>query len=391
MDTGLLAPSWYDSFWLFIAQNWALFSILATLAVLVIIPTLVIGKYVRIALNIMRDTEPPLSMTQVCFDPVEGEGIDFYASDGTRLRGMFLHPTRSGPSRGLVIFAPEFKSRRQSCSRYCRPLLQAGYDIFSFDFRGQGESANEVGYTPRQWASDREVADMRAAIAFCEQWLEDQDRPVELGLFGISRGACAAILAAEDAASVRCIVCDGAFSSDCTLEHLMKRWAKIFAKVRFVYENHPPEFWRFLRWCLFATARVKFKCRYPSVRKVLTRMIPRPLLFIHGERDSYIPVDQSRLLYALSAQPRFLWIVPRAKHNQSVDVAPLEYARRTVDFLDRYLSHKPTPDNIYTEGRFEAIAREEIARQHTRLEERQRLARLPATLDPAQSSSSRDN
>ena len=52
------------------------------------------------------------------------------------------------------------------------------------------------------------------------------------------------------------------------------------------------------------------------------RMVPRPILFIHGGRDSYIPVEQSRLLYAQSAQPRYLWIVPGAKHNQSVVVEP---------------------------------------------------------------------
>lgn len=196
------------------------------------------------------------------------------------------------------------------------------------------------------------MADMMGAISFVEQWLEEQGRPIEMGIFGISRGACAAILASETCTSVKAIVMDGAFSSDCTLEHLMQRWAKIFAKVKFVYENHPPEFWQFLRWCLFLTCRVKFRCTFPSVRKTLTRMLPRPMLFIHGERDSYIPVEQSRLLYALSAQPKYLWIVAGAKHNQSVDLMPNEYARRTVEFFDRYLAHRDDAGNMYKEGRF---------------------------------------
>jgi pimeloyl-ACP methyl ester carboxylesterase len=349
--------------WQALSNNWALTSILLTLILLIVIPALVLAKYVRICLNIIRDTEPPLSMSQLRFDRIPGDEKDFYAADGVRLRGIFMHPPPGVESRGLVIFAPEFKSDRHSCARYCRPLIAAGYDVFSFDFRGHGQSSSEEGYTPRQWASERELADMRGAIAYVQHWLGEMGRPTGVGLFGISRGACTSILAAEESPGVKAIICDGVFSSDSTLEHLMKRWAKIFATVRFVYENHPPEFWRFLRWCLFVTCRVKFKCTFPSVRKALTRMVPRPILFIHGERDSYIPVEQSRFLYALTAQPKYLWIVNGAKHNQSVDLQPSEFARRTVEFFDRYLAGVESTSNMFSEGRFERIARAELVRQ----------------------------
>jgi pimeloyl-ACP methyl ester carboxylesterase len=355
-ESGSISPLVLAGAWEIISHNWALSSILLTLLLLVVIPTLILAKYVRICLNIISDTEPPLSMSQLCFDRLPGEERDFYATDGVRLRGIFMHPPPDVPRRGLVLFAPEFKSDRHSCARYCRPLIEAGYDVFSFDFRGHGQSAHEEGYTPRQWASDREHADILGAIGYLEHWLEEMGRPPEIGVFGISRGACAAIVAAADRASIRAVITDGAFSSDRTLEHLMKRWAKIFAKVRIVYENHPPEFWRFLRWCLFLTCRVKFRCVYPSVRKTLMTLSPRPMLFIHGERDSYIPVQQSRMLYALGPQPKFLWIVPGAKHNQSVDVRPAEYARRTVEFFDRYLARRADPDNMYDESRFAELA-----------------------------------
>src|SRR5204863_7161534 len=151
-----------------------------------------------------------------------------------------------------------------------------------------------------QWITDRELSDVRGAIAFVERWLEQHDLPREIGLFGISRGACAAIAAAAENPAVRALVCDGAFSTDCTIEYLMKRWAYIFATVKVVYENHPPVFWRFLRWCMLCCAAREFRCSFPSVRKAILRMTPRPMLFIHGEKDSYLPVEQSRLLYALA-------------------------------------------------------------------------------------------
>ncbi len=347
--------------WPAVSHNWALVSIALTIVLLVVIPVLILTKYVGICLNILRDTEPPMSMVQSGFDAVRGEEVDFFVHDGVRLRGTIIQARPGRPSRGLIVFAPEFKSNRLSFARYCRGLMDAGYDIFSFDFRGHGKSASEEGYTPRQWASDRETADMKAAISFAESWLEQNKRPIRLGVFGISRGACAGILAAQDCESIKAIIVDGAFSSDCTLEHLMKRWAKIFARVRIIYENHPPEFWRFLRWCLFLSCRVKLGCTFPSVRKVLTRITPRPILFIHGERDSYIPVEQSRLLYALATQPKYLWVVQDAKHNQAVSVEPEEYARRTVEFYDRYLAGIDDPSNMYHERRFADLASGVIA------------------------------
>jgi len=265
---------------------------------------------------------------------------------------MFLFGRGGDRPKGMVIFAHEFSSDMYSCARYCGPLLAAGYDVFSFDFRGHGESSGEPGYQPRQWPSDREVSDMLGAIACVEEWLESGGRPVEIGLFGISRGAGAAILAAQNNPAVKAIISDGAFSSDTTLEHLMKRWAYIFAKVRFVYENHPPQFWRFLRWLLFRECRRKLNCTFPSVRKALARIPgPRPMLFIHGERDSYIPVEQSQRLYELAPGPKSLWVVPGAKHNQSVVVRPEYYAARTVAFFDEHLARRSSDsDDVEGEG-----------------------------------------
>jgi pimeloyl-ACP methyl ester carboxylesterase len=350
---------WLSELWHFVSRNWALCAMILTLVTLGVVPYLVIRKYVRISLNIFTDTEPPLSMTQVSHRRLSGNEVDFWSADGLRLRGVFFHPAAGVSQRGLVLFAPEFKSDRHSCARYCLPLIQAGYDVFSLDFRGHGESASQPDYTPRQWASDREIADVRGAIAYVTDWLDRRGRPREIGFFGISRGAAAGMLAAARDPVIKCFVTDGAFSSDAALEHLMKRWAYIFAKIKFVYENHPPEFWMFLRACMMHRAERKFGCRFPSVRRAVHGMLPRPMLFIHGKRDSYIPVEQSQILYAQAPQPRYLWIVPEARHNQSVAVQPVEYARRTVEFFDRFLANECGPENMYLQGRFADLLPEE--------------------------------
>ncbi len=341
-------PGWIV--WDLIARNWALTAILLTFVVLVVTPIAIFRKYVNISLNILKDTPPPLSRGPCDFVRLEGEEVDFRAFDGLHLRGMLFRGRSDVPRRGMILFAHEYASDKSSCARYCRPLLEAGYDAFSFDFRNHGESSHEPGYQSRQWVSDREVNDMMGAIAYVEDWLEARGYPVKLGIFGISRGAGAAVMAAQSDPRVHALLVDGAFSTDTTIERLMRRWAYIFAKVRFVYENHHPAFWRVLRWFMIQQAQRELGVEFPSVRKALMRMSPRPIFFIHGEKDSYIPVEQTELLYALSSQPKYKWIVPGAKHNQSVVIQPERYAARTVAFFDRFLADLPPGDGFFADG-----------------------------------------
>lgn len=339
--------------WQFIVHNWALLSTVTVIAALILLPIAILRKYVLLTFNIIRDTPPPLSMGPRDFEPIQGEIVHFRAMDGLSLRGMFLFG-QGLKRKGTIIFAHEFASDMYSCARYCRPLMAAGYDVFSFDFRDHGGSSRLDNYTPRQWATQHEMADIFGAIAYVEDWLEERGLPTEIGLFGISRGACCAVLAAQHYPRIACIVADGLFSTDRILEHLMKRWAYIFAKVRFVYENHPPAFWRLLRYLLLRYSSRKLNCQFPSVHKALMRMSARPMLFIHGQRDSYIPVEQAKLLFDSAKEPKELWIVAGAKHNQGATVQPEEYARRTVGFFDRYLAGiagriEPAGDNSVAE------------------------------------------
>ncbi len=321
---------------------WTLGGVMAITLILgglFIYATLILRRYVRIMINILDDVAPTPENGCNDIQRWNGEEVSFRAVDGHRLEGTILsHRDADSLPLGMVVFAHEFGADRACCLRYCRPLLDAGYDVFSFDFRGHGASAPEHGYRPRQWPSDRERDDMLGAIAFIASYLEQQDWRCGIGVFGVSRGGGAAILAAAAVENVRAIVTDGAFSSDTTLEYLMRRFATIFARIRVVAENHPPMFWRFLRWLLFRECVRRFNCRFPSVRKAVVRMGPKPILLIHGEKDSYIPIAQSQALHRLATGPKALWIVAGAGHNKSVLVAPKVYADRVLRFFDEHLA-----------------------------------------------------
>lgn len=333
-----------------VGRNWALTSILCTLFVLIALPCFILRKYVRIIANIFQDAPVPLSMEARDYPRLDGTPVEFCAFDGHRLAGVFIPPNPDRPLRGTLLFAHEMGSNKQSAARYCQGLIDAGYEVFAFDFRGHGDSPHEEGYTPRLWPTDREQSDVLGAIAYLEDYLERGGRPKKLGLVGISRGAGAVILGAKGVPSVRAILIDGGFSADAFLEYLMQRWVSIFAKVRLVYENHPPSFWRFLRWLSIHQVSRKLNCRFPSVRKAIARLGRVPLLIIHGEKDGHIPVAQARMLYDIAHGPKYLWICSGAKHNQAVAAQPQLYRSYSVRFFNQHLGGLASDDHLDPQG-----------------------------------------
>ena len=345
MPTEIIAAAEHS---LWIVRHWAALVIVLTCASLLVFAVLLMAKYVRICLNIFVDTPPPLSMGPVGFERLHGEPVRFRSFDGTSLRGMHLAPTDRTQYKGTVVFCHEFGSDMYSCARYARPLVEAGFDVFTFDYRGHGDSSNRGRYRPLQWPSDRERNDTLGALAYVEASLAAEGKPTDVGLFGISRGAGAAVLAASSTPNVKAILCDGVFSTDLTIISFMKRWAHIFARVKLVYEHHTEQFWRLLYWLLMRFAQPKLACRYPSVRRAVREIRGCAMLFVYGRKDSYIREDQTRLLYSEAPAPKYLWIVEGAKHNQAAVVRPREYAARAAAFFRRYLAGQSVGDSEIT-------------------------------------------
>jgi uncharacterized protein len=321
-----------------LSQHWALLAIGLTCLSLLGFVAWILVKYVRIGLNVFMDTHPPYGLGVPDFDILYGEIVRFRSFDGTSLRGMHLNTPNRNAVKGMIVFCHEFSADMFSCARYIRPLIEAGFDVFTFDFRGHGDSSLPGRYKPLQWPSDKEMNDVLGACGYVTSVLKEQGRCTDIGVVGISRGAGAALLAASTNPQIKAIVCDGAFSTHATLVTLMKRWASIFASVRLVYENHPDAVWYFLLWLIMRFAQPRLACRFLSVRWALKHMQPRPMLFIHGKMDSYIQVEQTQLLYAIAPDPKYLWLVDKAKHNQSALVQPRQYAQRTINFFRKYLA-----------------------------------------------------
>ena len=60
---------------------------------------------------------------------------------------------------------------------------------------------------------------------------------------------------------------------------------------------------------------------------------PYPMLFIHGNKDTFVPTEMVHRLYDAKPEPKTLWIAPDADHAHAYKTHQTEYTSRVRDFL----------------------------------------------------------
>ena len=317
--------------------EWLWISLSIAVASIIVLPLLalhihILINYIPVVMRIFQ--EKPLFIMPFGKPVPDAEEIRLTTADGLALHACYLCTTKA--RKGVILFGLEFGSNRWACLPYCDFLREAGYDIFTFEMRGQGTSAAQPGYEPLQWVTDFEVIDFQTAIAYLKT-RADMD-PRGIGLFGLSKGASAGLMVAAKDDFVRCFVVDGAFATVTTMVPYMKQFVLIYTKMPWLIPLLPDWYLRYAGQIGIHRIEKLRKCHFPALEPCLPKLAPRPLLMIHGGADNYIKPDMARALFDLAGEPKEFWLVDKAKHNQAIHLAGDEYRRRTQAFFDKHLA-----------------------------------------------------
>lgn len=324
--------------------------VLAVLAATPLICILLGFRYVPIMVRIFG--EPPMLLPDDSPTTDDGEDVDVVTADGLTLRGTYLRATC--PTRlGVIAFCHELRGNRWSAVRYLEPLRDAGYDVFTFDFRNHGDSDKVKGYQPLPWLIHDELDDVRAVIDYLTA-RPDAD-PNGIGLLGVSKGGTAALCAAAGDPRVRAIVTDGAFPTEGMQVHFTRRYMSIYVGEGWWLSRFPELPLVLLsKWGRALVGR-RVGCSYVHVES-FARRVKQPVLMIHGEKDSMIPLSVGARLRGYLAGTTKMWVVPRAKHNTALGVANEEYHLRLTRFFARHLSSREKPARISQRTGFQETA-----------------------------------
>jgi fermentation-respiration switch protein FrsA (DUF1100 family) len=296
-------------------------------------------RYCSIIVRIFEET-PVFAPLRVAPDPT-AEEVRFNTQDGLSLAGSYLK--RYTTSRaGVIVFSHEYLGDRWSACAHLDGLREAGFDLFTFDYRNHGDSQSDPEYLPLQWVSDLEVVDLRAALAYLRT-RPDAD-PAGVGLFGVSRGGGACLAEASLDPTVWAVATDGAFPTRGTMLAYVIRWASIPIRSQLMLKLLPRSVYVFAAWVGRVSSEWRRGRKHPNLERLVPRLAPRPWLLIHGERDTYISPDIARSLYSHAGDGKEIWLVPGAKHNRAREMAPeQQYAERLVDFFNRSAPRRLPP------------------------------------------------
>lgn len=303
------------------------------LSILLIISTVLIFAYVALSLYISTQlvyvTQKPLYATPASLG-LKFQYVTFTSRvDHIRLRGWFIPgvlPNGNLTAQRTIIMVHGARTNRADKDAGLLNLSGAiaknGFAVLAFDMRGSGESPPapiSLGYF--------EQRDVLGAVDFLHAGplpYPELGRPRAIAGWGVSMGAATLIMAAAQEPAIRTIVSDCAFADIIPiLEREVPRG------------GHLPTL--FTPGALLAT-QAFYGVNFYADRPVdyVARVAPRPILFIHGAGDKYIPPSNMDILAAAArSAPNAnvqTWSVPGADHAQSFNTEGKVYVDRIIAF-----------------------------------------------------------
>lgn len=254
------------------------------------------------------------------------ENITFKSAvDNLTLHGWFIP---SADSNIVIIMLHAAEGHRADSSigllNIAQGLVNNGFNVLTFDLRGHGDSEGRLvsgGYYEKR--------DLLGALGYIKQ--RGYQR---IGVIGFSLGAATTILTAAETEDIKAIVSDGCYAD-----------LNVIIGSEITRRTKLPGF--FARPLLFLAKKyyhVDFRSIKPE--KVVSKIYPRPILFIHGANDTRVPLSEAYRLLKASQNPlNQLWTAPNSTHMRSYINNPDEYISRITSFFDnafsRYKSFSP--------------------------------------------------
>ncbi|MCB1175430.1 MAG: alpha/beta hydrolase [Leptospiraceae bacterium] len=191
-------------------------------------------------------------------------------------------------------------------------LLIDGYEIIAFDYPGYGASSgsptDELVYTTSLFVLNE-----------VHHQLKMQNH--SMIVFAQSLGSAIALYAIPDMtdkSNLKGVIVEGSFASysDIALEK-----ADGFCLPPFTY-----------------LAKALIRDTYSPANRIAS-ISPIPLLVIHGERDSIIPLSFGRAVYQLAAEPKKFMLIKNGRHLNWIYPGQAQYRNALKNELDQMLGN----------------------------------------------------
>ena len=245
------------------------------------------------------------------YDSYPKEEMNIESFDDYLLHGILLKNT----SDKYVIITHGYTYTRYGSVKYANIFYSLGYNVYLYDLRHHGANANS--YCSMSYLEGQDI------IAIKEALKSRFGKDIQVGLHGESLGAASSIAALGLSREFTFCIADCGFSD---LSELL-----IYQARRLM---HMPG------WIVHVASgflRIIYHYSFYEVKPITgLHNNLTPILFIHGENDDFILPSHSKKMYeACNLCHKELFFIPNAKHAESYESDPQQYATVVHAFLER--------------------------------------------------------
>ncbi|HYM78367.1 MAG TPA: alpha/beta hydrolase [Candidatus Dormibacteraeota bacterium] len=252
--------------------------------------------------------------------------VSIVAADGALLKAWELRPEDFNGDTVLLLHG--LRGNRLEMVNYADIFLAHGYGVLMPDARAHGDSGGDVATFGLLERDD---------IHRWVQWLHSNRRPRCVYGFGESMGAAELLQSLETEPQFCAVAAECPFST--FRESAYDRMGQAFhvgpwlgkSLLRPVVES------------AYAFARFRYGFNMDRVSPedvVATSTVP--VLLIHGDSDTNIPIRHSRRITARNPTA-VLWEVPGTGHSNAIDTSPSELEIRLIAWFSSHVQSNATP------------------------------------------------
>lgn len=246
------------------------------------------------------------------------ETWDMTSDDGLDLKGYYLEADE--PTDKTVILAHGYLGNASDMGlfgQYYHDTL--GYNIFMADARGHGDSGGD--YIGFGWDDRLDYVD------WIDRVIDELGPDTEIVLHGVSMGAATVLMASgEDLPdNVKAIVADSPYTS--VYDMFAYQMKRMF---------HIPDIPVLPSTSIVTQLRAGYSLKEASALEQVKKA-DVPILYIHGEADTFVPTDMSQELYENTKSEAELMTIPNAGHGEGYVIAENKYIDKLNRFLNKYI------------------------------------------------------
>ncbi len=247
------------------------------------------------------------------------EDVTIQSTDNLNLYGAYYKNENAAANHLWAIVIHGYRCDHTGMIEFSERYYENGYQVIAPDLRACGKS--EGNYVGMGWLD-------RLDIVSWINWIVGQDPNAKIVLHGVSMGAATVMMTSGEKLPENVKI----FIEDCGYTSVRKIFANEL-KLRF----HLPEFPLMQTANLIASNKAGYDFKEANSLNAVASC-KKPMLFIHGTSDDFIPYSMMNELYeAKPGTNKATLTAEGAGHADSLYLLKDKYWNTVFDFIDEYM------------------------------------------------------